>query len=237
MLRPETQLFLLMSVDGKISTGSSTVFDFDQDLPRVPGVAEGLHQYYELEKQTDEWCLVTGKTMEKIYRVANTPAVPLPVSIVVVDSQHLSLDCVEWLSRKYAQVVIARPHHSEYAFDYGYANVKQCLYQEGNLSMLFSALYSVYYCKKLTVQSGGTLNDALLKAGLIDHVNLVVAPLFVGGATTPTVVDGSGLQSYTNLSELSVLKLVSVQPLENNYLYLQYDVIHTRGVKSMFLEK
>ena len=49
MDRSVTTLFMLMSLDGKISTGAGDGLDFDHDLPRVPGVAEGLNQYYELE--------------------------------------------------------------------------------------------------------------------------------------------------------------------------------------------
>ena len=48
MDRPVTTLFMLMSLDGKISTGVGDGLDFDRDLPRVPGVAEGLHQWLSL---------------------------------------------------------------------------------------------------------------------------------------------------------------------------------------------
>ena len=53
MDRPITTLFMLMSVDGKISTGSSDERDVDRDFPKIPGVREGLHQYYEIEQTTD----------------------------------------------------------------------------------------------------------------------------------------------------------------------------------------
>lgn len=66
MDRPVTTLFMLMSLDGKISTGASDALDFDRDLPHVPSVAEGLYQYYELEQQTDLWSLNTGRVMAKI---------------------------------------------------------------------------------------------------------------------------------------------------------------------------
>ena len=46
--RPITTLFLLQSVDGKITTGASDALDFDRDFPRIPGLREGLHQYYEI---------------------------------------------------------------------------------------------------------------------------------------------------------------------------------------------
>ena len=48
MDRPITTLFLLSSVDGKISTGASDVLDVDKDFPKIDGVKQGLHQYYEI---------------------------------------------------------------------------------------------------------------------------------------------------------------------------------------------
>ena len=37
MNRPITTLFMLMSVDGKISTGSTDALDVDQDFPHIEG--------------------------------------------------------------------------------------------------------------------------------------------------------------------------------------------------------
>ena len=45
MDRPITTLFMLMSVDGKISTGATDDLDVDKDFPKIKGVNEGLHQY------------------------------------------------------------------------------------------------------------------------------------------------------------------------------------------------
>lgn len=42
MDRPVTTLFMLMSVDGKISTGATDNLDLDRDLPKIAGVQEGL---------------------------------------------------------------------------------------------------------------------------------------------------------------------------------------------------
>jgi hypothetical protein len=46
---PYSTLFMLMSLDGKISTGSVDERDFDKDLPNVKGVTDGLHQYYVIQ--------------------------------------------------------------------------------------------------------------------------------------------------------------------------------------------
>ena len=64
--RPKTILFMLMSLDGKISTGDCDALDMDQDFPNIKGVREGLYQYYDLEKHTDIHSLNTGKVQAKI---------------------------------------------------------------------------------------------------------------------------------------------------------------------------
>ena len=66
MDRPITTLFMLMSVDGKISTGASDHLDVDKDFPKIAGVKEGLHQYYEIEQTTDLWSLNSGRVQAKI---------------------------------------------------------------------------------------------------------------------------------------------------------------------------
>jgi len=57
---------MLMSVDGKITSGNSDEWDADKDWQTIEGGQEGLHQYYEIEQTTDLWSLNTGRVMEKI---------------------------------------------------------------------------------------------------------------------------------------------------------------------------
>ena len=63
--RPETTLFLLMSVDGKITIGDNDVLDTETDFPRITGIGEGLEQYYQLEQETDLFSLNSGRVMAK----------------------------------------------------------------------------------------------------------------------------------------------------------------------------
>ena len=48
MKKPNTTLFMLISVDGKISTGNINERDTDKDFHKIKGVVEGLQQYYDL---------------------------------------------------------------------------------------------------------------------------------------------------------------------------------------------
>ena len=66
MDRPIATLFMLMSVDGKISTGSTDELDVDRDFPKIPGVREGLHQYYEIEQTTDLWSFNTERAKRSV---------------------------------------------------------------------------------------------------------------------------------------------------------------------------
>lgn len=92
MNKPKTTLFMLMSVDGKISTGDIDERDFDKDLPQIPGIQEGLHQYYELEEQTDLYSFNSSKVLAKVgWNNQKENIEKLPVNFIIVDNQpHLT---------------------------------------------------------------------------------------------------------------------------------------------------
>lgn len=89
MDRPITTLFMLMSVDGKISTGASDLLDEDRDFPIIEGLKEGLHQYYKIEQTTDLWSLNTGRVQAKLGVNEKAMPVKTPVSFVLIDNSHL----------------------------------------------------------------------------------------------------------------------------------------------------
>ena len=51
MNRPVTTLFMLMSVDGKISTGAADDLDVDRDFPQIPGLREGRSEERRVGKE------------------------------------------------------------------------------------------------------------------------------------------------------------------------------------------
>ena len=53
MDRPLTTLYMLMSVDGKISTGATDDLEVDKEYHQIPGVIDDLQQYYDIEQITD----------------------------------------------------------------------------------------------------------------------------------------------------------------------------------------
>ena len=106
MDRPKTTLFMLQSLDGKISTGSSWAFDFEKDLPNIEGVGKGLKQFYKIRKDMPFWAFTTGKTQAKFGANVKELSKKSPVNLVVYDNHYLTKQGIEWLSSKYGKVVI-----------------------------------------------------------------------------------------------------------------------------------
>ena len=225
MDRPVTTLFMLMSVDGKISTGASDHLDVDQDFPKIAGLKEGLHQYYEIEQTTDLWSLNSGRVQAKIG--VNTADMPkkTPVSFVVIDNKHLKEHGIRYFSALSKQFVLVTSNEKHPAFEMKEDNLHILYQKEQPLEDTLRKLRSEYGCERITIQTGGTLNGMFLREKLIDYIDIVVAPVLIGGKDTSTLIDGTSLLSESELSKLGVLKLQECIVLKDSYLRLRYEVI------------
>ena len=225
MDRPITTLFMLSSVDGKISTGATDNLDVDKDFPNVVGVCEGLHQYYEIEQTTDLWSLNSGRVQAKIG--ANTKPMPekIPVSFVLIDNHHLTERGVRYFCALSQQFVLITTNPNHPAYTVKADNLSIVFQEKLCLKSALAILKKDFGCERLTIQSGGTLNALFLKDKLFDYVDIVVAPVLVGGKDTSTLIDGKSFTTEDELAGLGVLQLTNCTVLENSYLRLQYKVI------------
>ena len=225
MERPVTTLFMLMSVDGKISTGSTDNMDVDKDFPKINGLKEGLHQYYELEQETDLWSFNTGRVQEKMGVNEKDMPQKTIVSFVLLDNSHLSEHGVRYFCALSKEFVLITSNPSHPAFSVREDNLHIIYQEEVSLADALRELKEKYGCERLTVQSGGTVNSLFLRDKLFDYVDIVVAPVLIGGKDTTTLIDGRSLASEEELSWLGVLKLIDCIRLEDSYLRLRYQVI------------
>lgn len=225
MNRPITTLFMLMSVDGKISTGAADELDLDKDFPYIAGVSEGLHQYYEIEQTTDLWSLNSGRVQAKIG--VNTREMPnrTSVSFVLIDNKHLNENGIRYFCALSKKFVLITSNVEHPAFNIKESNLHIIYQKELSLKDALIKLKSEYGCEKITIQTGGTLNGLFLREKLFDYVDIVVAPVLIGGKNTSTLIDGKSLFSEKELPKLGVLKLQECVILENSYLRLRYEVI------------
>lgn len=226
MDRPITTLFMLMSVDGKISTGATDDLDVDKDFPKIPGVSEGLHQYYEIEQTTDLWSLNTGRVQEKMGVNTKLPPDKTPVSFVIIDSKHLNEQGVRYFCGLAKEFVLITTNAVHPAFHVQESNLHIIYQNQLSLSDALVKLKAEFGCDRITIQSGGTLNGLFLREKLFDYVDVVVAPVLIGGKDTSTLIDGQSLVSERELSQLGILKLQECVVLENSYLRLRYKVMN-----------
>jgi 2,5-diamino-6-(ribosylamino)-4(3H)-pyrimidinone 5'-phosphate reductase len=150
----------------------------------------------------------------------------IPVSFVIVDNEpHLTERGVAFLSKwvEKLYVVTTNPSHPSYLSDATNVTTIACD-SPIDFPALFLRLGEEFGIERMTVQSGGTLNATLVRAGLIDHLSIVVAPVIVGGKDTPSLVGGESLHAVGELGKLRALRLVAADALEGSYLHVRYDV-------------
>ena len=229
MRRPITTLFMLESLDGKISSGNSDNLDADKDFCRIDGVKEGLHQYYELEQETDYFSLNTGRVMAKI-GVNNKKEYHEKldvVTFVIIDNKpHLNKNGIDYLCHWVGKLLLVttNKNHVAYSLKETYDNLEILFYDTLDLERLLEDLYIKYNADKLTIQSGGTLNGLFVRKKLIDFVNIVIAPIIVGGKDVATLVDGESIKDENELNKLMPLELLECNKLDNSYIQLKYKV-------------
>ena len=225
MDRPITTLFMLVSVDGKISTGATDVLDVDQDYACMDGVKEGLHQYYEIEQTTDLWSLNTGRVQAKLGVNEKEMPPKTPVSFVLVDNSHLNEHGVRFFCELSKQFVLITTNPDHPAFRVKADNLGIILQEKQCLEEALVRLKEEYGCDRITIQSGGTVNGLFLREKLFDFVDIVVAPVLVGGKNTSTLIDGESITTREELDKLGILKLIDCEQLEDSYVRLRYEVI------------
>ncbi len=226
--RPIITLFMLTSLDGKISTGNNNNMDFDKDLPNIKGVKKGLYQYYDLEKKTDLHSLNTGRVMEKIGVNNKKDPLKSPVSFIVIDNKpHLTEKGVRYMAKWGQKLYLITTNKKHPVFSLkDVSNIEIIYYPKLILKKVLEDLQKKYKIERITIQSGGTMNSAFLIEGLIDHLSIVVAPVIVGGKDTSTLIDGESLHSKKDLKNIKALKLVKCNVLKDSYTHLLYDVIN-----------
>ncbi len=228
--RPINTLFMLMSLDGKINSGDSDELDVDRDWCKIDGVKEGLHQYYEIEKTTDWYSLNTGRVMAKI-GVNERIEKPQKVDcrFIIIDRKpHLNEKGIEYLCNWVDTLFLVTDNksHPAYKLIDKFNNLKILYYNKIELVKMMEDLKENYGVERITIQSGGTLNCEFLRKNLIDYVNIVIAPILVGGATTNTLIDGKAISTVEELNKLKALELVETNVLQDSYVQLKYKILN-----------
>ena len=230
MDKPITTLFMLMSVDGKISTGSVDERDVDKDFPKIFGIKEGLKQYYDIEQTTDLFSMNTGRVMAKVgANIKKENVAKIPVSFIILDNKpHLNNIGVEYFLKLSKTLYLVTNNKNHPIFNYKDNGNLCIIYYEGEIDFvnLFEQLKNKYGIQSMTIQTGGTVNSILLRNKLIDRLSIVIAPALVGGKETSTLIDGESLKTIEDLEKIKALKLMDIKELNDSYINLKYEIIN-----------
>ncbi len=227
--RPITTLFMLQSLDGKISSGNNDTLDADKDFCKIDGVKEGLNQYYEIEQTTDFYSLNTGRVMAKI-GVNNKKEYheKVHVRFIIIDNKpHLNENGIDYLCHWVEKLILVttNKNHIANTLKEKYDNLDIMYYDKLDLKVMLEDIYKKYDAQRVTIQSGGNLNGLFLRNNLFDYIHIVIAPLLVGGKDVSTLIDGEAISFPNQLNKLKALELIECNKLENSYIELKYKVI------------
>jgi len=82
--------------------------------------------------------------------------------------------------------------------------VKICGAREIDFRRALGWLRQRWRVKRLLCEGGGELNNALLRAGLVDELHLTICPKIFGGRAAPTIADGLGAAALAQAVQLEV---------------------------------
>lgn len=91
-----------------------------------------------------------------------------------------------------------------------------------DLKVALERIGSTFGVRALMLEGGGRLNGSMLRAGLVDEVSLLVAPVADGRIGMPSVIELEG-----NVWALCGLSLEHVERREGGVVWLRYRVEHT----------
>ena len=211
---------------------------------RISGFIPDVGLYYELAADWQEDATLTGcDTLLAAPAEENSgdgaisdgngsPEGDLPL-LVVTDSRGRLGDWGYWRRQPYWRDVVvlcSASSPAEYLDDLATGGIDHII-TGGDRVDLAEALEELnlrWGVNTVRVDSGGTLNGALLRQGLVDEVSVLIEPVLVGGETPSSIFRTPGTDSD---SALIPLQLDRVEQLRGDIVRVVYHVLGD-GVES-----
>lgn len=226
-MRPRVCINMAMSADGKVASANHAVHTFGspRDSFHLHELRAGADAILCGARTVEE----TGATMGNggprfdAWRIRAGRA-PRPLRVIVSGSASISPEAPIWRDR--AAPIVAWVSESAPA---GHARRLASLADEVwtspgpgiDIPAGLAWLARRHGIRDALLEGGGTLNDAFLRAGMVDELHLTWCPLLMGGARAPTAFDGLG---FDQLGDSARLHLHSIRR-RGGELFLVYRII------------
>ncbi len=227
MPRPWIIVHCLMSVDARLTTARRLETHWEEIAPTA------VHEYYRLARHLGVQGILTSASLISLAEhtlaeqdiVASDPRQLAPAVIVPDNRGRINWTLIKrkpWFRSAVALCSKKTPKdYLEYLDEEGIHYIVAGE-EHVDLEAALDALWERYRIGMLACLGGAQLTGALLRRGLIDEISVVIAPLAIGGITTPTLFEASDLSS---LQQILRLRLSHFMGLEGGAVWLRYEVI------------
>ena len=225
--RPYVLVNMAMTADGKTATANRTVSSFgspadEENLYRLRATVDAVMNG---ARTADLNAITMGPGAEKWRRLRKRRGLSeFNLRIIVSGSGSVDPEAAVFRDRRSPLIILTREGLTTARLK-KLRSVADEVFCSGEIELDLAAalrwLRTKWKVKRLLCEGGGSLNDAMFRAGLVDEVNLTICPVVSGGSGAATISDGRGFQ---NLASACRLTLVSSKPKQGD-LFLRYVVI------------
>jgi riboflavin-specific deaminase-like protein len=201
---------MAISADGKIATANRAVHSF--------GSQRDLQHLYELRATADavmcgartveisEATLGNGGEKFRRLRLKNKLA-EYPLRILISGSGSID-PAAKIFQKRFSPIIILTTGHAPQKKLAQLRSLADVVRIFGEKEIDFRAalgwLREEWRVKRLLCEGGGELNDALIRADLVDEVHLTICPKIFGGREAPSIADGRGFQRLAEAAQFKI---------------------------------
>lgn len=193
-------------VDAMLS-GSNTILDADWEPPASVGEADFKPAAKNFEDPRQLLVVVDSRGRIENWGVIRDQ--PYWRDVVVLCSRSTPQACIDHLREGQVDFIVAGE-------------------ERVNLRAALTQLRDQYRVESIRVDSGGVLNGALLRAGLVDEIAVIVNPCLTGGNSPRSLYVAEDL---TTREGVILLSLKKSEFLRDGYLLLEYYITKPEGAR------
>ncbi len=250
MNRAKVAVWNCASVDGRLSLGVNNLLLYgDSRWTEVAG--DSTQVYRQIKDRYDPQALLEGSGSLVLEESIPESLPPLKADEVTVDEDYLPQEIVKVVNRRWLTVVDGRGRirwlfkeypgeewigwhilvlvaHSTPLEYLAYLRRERIPYlvcgdRRVDLALALEKMANLLEVSMVVSSAGGKLNGALLRAGLIDEINIDFFPALIGGQGVSALFDAPPL----NMDEKPVkLELLDMHRDESGHVHLRYKVLN-----------
>ncbi len=225
--RPYVLVNMAMTADGKTATANRAVSSFgspddEENLYRLRATVDAVMNG---ARTVDLNAITMGPGAEKWRRLRQRRGLAeFNLRVIVSGSGSVDPEAAVFRDHRSPLIILTREGLTTARLK-RLGSVADEVFCSGKIELDLNAalrwLRTKWKVKRLLCEGGGSLNDAMFRAGLVDEVNLTICPVVSGGRSSATIADGFG---FPDLAFAAQLRLVESK-IETGDRFLRFEVL------------